>query len=209
MAPIVYLALTIFVLRERVEYYYLASALLVGTTALGVRALQPKQLKITAYWLLVLAAIGLSAAVILTIEKFELLEDPNRITSCSVSPIVACSPVIGSEQASAFGFANPVFGLFGYTAVFTAGMTILAGATKVHVNWWRTLLAGIVFGVLFSVWLMFQAFVRIDALCLYCMAVWIVSFSLFWLVLAQMIRDKLLHFGVASAFLQSLGFKRL
>jgi uncharacterized membrane protein len=147
--------------------------------------------KIFAYTLIALASIGLAAATILTIEKIELLANPSFVTSCSFSPIVACSPVIGSPQASAIdSIPNPFFGIFGYACLMTAGMTILAGARKLSRIWWLALLAGVSFGVVFCIWLIGEGLYDIGALCLYCLSVWLVTFALFWIVLSEIIEQK-------------------
>lgn len=193
--PVVYLFIAIFIARSHVQYVYLAAAVLVILTIiLQYRAKQKPQVFL-AQWMAALAVIGISAAVILSIEKVELLAQPNHIASCSLSPIVACSPIIASPQASAFGFPNSFIGIFGFTAVFTAAMTIAAGATKLTKTWWRTLLGGITFAAGFCVWLIHEGVFKIDKLCLYCMLVWLVTFALLWLVLAHSIENKYINFG--------------
>lgn len=193
--PIAYLFISIFLVRSQVLYVYIAAAILVGLTVLVQFRQKTPALQKLAQWMLVLAAIGISAAVILSIEKIEILSQPNHIASCSLSPVVACSPVIKSPQASAFGFPNPFIGIFGFTAVFTAGMTILAGASKLTKAWWRTLLGGIVFGAGFSSWLFYQGVFVIGKLCLYCMLVWLVTSALLWLVTAYCIDKKYINLG--------------
>ncbi len=193
--PIVYLAIAIFAARDHVQLVYLAAGLLVfGSALLSIRT-KRKPLYSLGLWMTILAAIGLSAAIILSIEKIELLADPNHIASCSLSPVVACSPIIASPQASAFGFPNSFIGIFGFAAVLAAGYTILAGATKLATVWWRTLLGGIFCGAAFSSWLIYQGVFVIGKLCLYCLLVWIVSFALLWLVTAFMINAKHISLG--------------
>jgi uncharacterized membrane protein len=148
-----------------------------------------------ARWLAVLAAIGISASVILSIEKIEILTEPTHIASCSLSPVVACSPIITSPQASAFGFPNSFIGIFGFTAVLTAAMTIAAGASKLNRTWWRTLLGGMTFGGIFCTWLFYQGVFEIGKLCLYCMLVWLVTFALLWLTAAYCVENKHLSLG--------------
>ena len=191
--PIVFLFLAVFIARSDVRWFFaLAGALLISEAWL-VKKAKLVHLKMFAVSLLALASIGLGAASILTIEKIELLKDPQRVTSCSFSPIVACSPVIASKQASAFdSIPNPIFGIFGFTAVFTAGMTILAGADKLKRAWWLALFGGTVFGVSFSVWLFNAGVYQIRALCLYCLAVWLVTLSLFWIVFAEVLGRSML-----------------
>ena len=131
-------------------------------------------------WLYVIAgAIGLLAAVTLLIEKIELLEDPTYVPSCSINPILSCGSVMRTDQAAAFGFPNPILGIAGFAIIVTVGMALLAGAGFRRWFWWGAQ-AGVTFGVVFVHWLIFQTLYRIDALCLYCVAVWIVTIPLFW-----------------------------
>ncbi len=195
LLPIVYLFVAIFLARSKVQYVYLAAGILVALTFAFNYKRKIKPEIFLAYWLAVLAVIGLSAAVILSIEKIELLIEPNHIASCSLSPVVACSPIISSSQASVFGYPNSFIGIFGFTAVFVAAMTMLAGATKLSKVWWRTLLGGIVFGAVFCTWLLHEGVFEIGKLCLYCMLVWLVTFTLLWLVAAYCIEYKYINLG--------------
>lgn len=191
--PIIFLFLAVFITRSDVRWFFALAGLLLISEAWLVKKANLDHLKMFGVSLLALASIGLGAASILTIEKIELLKDPQRVTSCSFSPIVACSPVIASPQASAFDhIPNPIFGIFGFTAVFTAGMTILAGAEKLKRPWWLALFGGTVFGVSFSVWLFNAGVYQIGALCLYCLSVWMVTVSLFWIVFAKVLDQKML-----------------
>lgn len=205
--PVVYLFATIFLLRSEVVYIYLAAGVLVALTIV-VQYYARKQTKPDirlARWLAMLAAIGISASFILSIEKIELLTEPNHVASCSLSPIVACSPVIASPQASAFGLPNSFIGIFAYAAVFTAAMTLAAGAIKLKRAWWRTLLAGVVFGAGFASWLFYQGVFEIGKLCLYCMLVWLVTFAMLWLTTAYCIEQK--HINLGAKLNKLLGHK--
>lgn len=195
--PVIYLFATIFLLRSQVIYVYLVAGVLVVLTIVAqyyARKQAKPDIRL-ARWLATLAAIGISASIILSIEKIELLTEPNHVASCSLSPIVACSPVIASPQASAFGLPNSFIGIFAYTAVFTAAMTLAAGAIKLKRVWWRTLLAGVVFGAGFASWLFYQGVFEIGKLCLYCMLVWLVTFAMLWLTTAYCIEKKHISFG--------------
>ncbi len=193
--PVVYILSAVFLLRSNVQYIYLAAAIMVILTVIVHRYANSKPDISLARWLAVLAAIGISAAVILSIEKIAILSEPAHVASCSLSPVVACSPIIASPQASAFGFPNSFIGIFGFTAVLTAAMTIAAGATKLGRVWWRTLLAGIVFGAGFCIWLFYQGVFDIGKLCLYCMLVWLITFAMLWLVAAYCVNNKHINFG--------------
>ncbi len=193
--PILYMFVSIFLLRGKVQYVYLAVIGLIILTVIVHRDDKSKSDVVLARWLAVLAAIGISAALILSIEKIEILLEPSYVASCSLSPVVACSPVIASPQASAFGFPNSFIGIFGFTAVFTAAMTIGAGARRLTKAWWRTLFGGISFGAGFCTWLFYQGVFDIGKLCLYCMLVWLVTFAMFWLTVAFCVENKYLNFG--------------
>lgn len=131
-----------------------------------------------AAFLVIASAIGLAAAFILTVEKFELLKNPVTQLSCNINPIVACGSVIQSKQAEAFGFANPLIGLVSFAVIITIGMGMFAGAK--YKRWfWLGLEAGTVFGVAFSLWLFYQSVYVIQALCPYCMVVWATVIALF------------------------------
>lgn len=196
--PIIYMFIAIFFARADVRWFFLVTAeMITNCVVLTYKKRIPAE-KAVALLLIVLASIGIAAASILTIEKIELLKNPQHLTSCSLSPVVSCSPVIASKQATAMGdIPNPIFGIFGFACVLTAGMTMLAGATKLHKAWWRTLLAGVIFGTVFCMWLIHEGVYEIGKLCLYCMTTWMVTFTLFWVVLAENIRQKNLSLGKA------------
>lgn len=134
------------------------------------------------------------AAGVLTVEKLHLVANPDYVPSCSISPVVACAPVIGSWQASAFGFPNPLIGLAGFAMVWAVGMMLLAGAKNLKKWFWWCFQAGTTFGLLFSAWLVSQALYDIGKLCLYCILVWAVVIPIFWTTLAFNLREK--HFAL-------------
>lgn len=131
-------------------------------------------------WILtVTGLLGTAAAFTLTVEKFHLLADPSYTPTCSINPILSCGSVMVTEQASAFGFPNPLLGLAAFPVVVTLGVLVLAGVRLPR--WvWLGLQGGATFAVVFVHWLMFQSLYRIGALCPYCMVVWVAVVLLFW-----------------------------
>lgn len=126
--------------------------------------------------------IGLASAFILTLEKLAILGDPNYVPSCSINPVLNCGSVMTTTQAELFGFPNPLIGLIGFTAILFTGLGLLAGAT--FARWfWVGLQVGAFLGAIFVHWLIFQSLYTIEALCPYCMAVWIVTIPIFWYLL--------------------------
>lgn len=139
---------------------------------------EPHRARRLASLLTIGGGIGLLAAGVLLIEKIALLKDPSYVPTCSINPILSCGSVMTTTQAEAFGFPNPIIGIAGFAVIVTTGVAMLAGAA--FRRWyWLGLQAGVTFGVGFVHWLIFQSLYRIDALCPYCMAVWVVTIPLF------------------------------
>lgn len=129
-------------------------------------------------YLLILAAIGLAASFIITVEKINLLANPNYITSCSLNPIISCESVMESAQASTFGFPNPLLGLMGFSMLFIFSLLGLLG-TVFNKTVYLLGNAAAFFGAAFSVYLFTQSTYEIGAVCLYCVAVWFASLLIF------------------------------
>ena len=162
-------------------------------TADGSRAL--------ALLLVVTGAAGVLASWVITLDKFKLLEDPNFQPGCSLNPVVSCGSIMKSEQAAAFGFPNPMLGLVTYGIVVCVGMSLL-GRARFPRWYWLTLNAGMLFGVGFCTWLMYQSLYNINALCLWCSLAWAATIVMFWYVTAHNVRHRFLPApsGVRSFF---------
>lgn len=146
-------------------------------------------LSVIGYILFVLGVIGFVASFTLSIEKVELIKNPNFSPICNISPLISCGSVMVTKQAEAFGFMNSFLGVAGFAAVATIGVAILAGAT--FKRWfWLGLQAGTIFGVGFITWLYYQSVFVIGALCPFCMVVWSVMIPIFWYVTLYNIRQK-------------------
>ena len=136
-------------------------------------------------WLLIVGgALGLLAAFQLTLEKIALISDPTYIPGCDMNPVVSCGSVIITEQASAFGFPNPIIGLISYSVVITIGVVLASGAKLERWIWWG-LNVGAALGFTFIVWLVTQSLYVIGALCPWCMLAWLVTIQIFWIVTAD------------------------
>lgn len=145
--------------------------------------------------LVITGAAGVLAAWVITLDKFKILEAKARgetyTPACSINPIVSCGSVMESDQASVFGFPNPMLGLVTYGIVICVGMSLLAGAR--FPRWyWLTLNAGTLFGTVFCAWLMYQSLYRINALCLWCCLAWVATILMFWYVTSFNVRQGFL-----------------
>ncbi|MFI1725698.1 vitamin K epoxide reductase family protein [Streptomyces sp. NPDC020489] len=141
--------------------------------------------------LVLTGAAGLLASWVITLDKFTLLQDPDFTPGCSLNPVVSCGSVMRSDQASAFGFPNPMLGLVAYGVVIAVGVSLLAGA-RLPGWYWLALDAGCLFGVGFVTWLQFESLYRINALCLWCCLAWVATIVLFWCVTSFAVRNRFL-----------------
>ena len=122
--------------------------------------------------------VGFVTAFILLVEKVALLEDPAYVPTCSINPILSCGSVMTTDQAEAFGFPNPIIGVAAFPVVTTSASRCWPGPAAVDGTGSACRRARR------SAWsfihhLIFQSLYRIDALCPYCMIVWVVAIPLF------------------------------
>jgi uncharacterized membrane protein len=131
----------------------------------------------SAIWVLIAGVLGLAASLTLTIEKIEILIDPDYVPSCSLNPVLSCGSVMVTPQASAFGFPNSLMGIVAFSIVLVTGVLAI---TKVDLpRWyWVGLAIGSLLGTVFVHWLAWQSLYSIGALCPYCMVVWAVTIPL-------------------------------
>lgn len=150
-------------------------------TKSGMKIHKTNLQKIVPYVLLVGGIIGLIASFVIMDDKIKLLQDPNYHPACSINPIISCGSVMQSTQSNAFGFTNPFIGLVAFPVLVFTGVLLVSGV-KLKRWHWLGLNAGALFGVAFVHWLFFESVYRIQALCPYCMGVWLVTITTFWYV---------------------------
>ncbi|MEV0092656.1 vitamin K epoxide reductase family protein [Streptomyces sp. NPDC050738] len=134
---------------------------------------------------------GLLASWVITIDELKLLADPNFTPGCSMNPVVSCGNIMKSDQATVFGFPNPLLGLVAYAVVTLVGVALLAGAT-LRRWFWLGLNSGALLGVLFCTWLQYQSLYSINSLCLWCCLAWAATIVVFWSVTAHNVRSGML-----------------
>jgi uncharacterized membrane protein len=142
---------------------------------------QSRSYRQTAWILVVSGLIGLVAAIELIIQKISVLSDPDFVPNCDINPVLSCGSVINTEQASLFGFPNPVLGVIGFTIVIMFGALLFAGVQLPRLMW-LGLNIGALAGMIFVIWLVSQSLYVIGALCPWCMVVWAVTIPIFWQV---------------------------
>ena len=144
-----------------------------------------------AVWLIIAGAIGWWAAFSLTMERLNLLADPDAILGCDISPLVQCAKNLESWQGSVLGFPNPILGLTGWMAPIVVGVAILAGARFARWFWWLFEL-GLLAAFAFVLWLIGQSIFVLGTLCPWCMVTWVVTIPTFYAVTLHILRTGIL-----------------
>lgn len=150
-----------------------------------------------AWWLVIAGSVGLVAAATLLIEKIKLLTDSTYVPSCSLNPVLSCGSIMQTEQAEVLGFPNPIIGVAAFPVLLATGAAVLAGARMAR-WYWIGLQVGATAGTAFVGWLFFQSLYRINALCPYCMVVWIMVVPTFIAITARNLRVGVLLGGAAQ-----------
>lgn len=144
-----------------------------------------------AVWLIAAGAVGWWAAFSLLLERLHLLQDPDAILGCDISPLVQCAKNLQAWQGAVFGFPNPVLGIAGWVAPIVVGAAILAGARPAR--WfWLAFLAGVTFAFGFVLWLIGQSIFVLGTLCPWCMVTWVVTIPTFYAVALHVLRAGIL-----------------
>ena len=154
----------------------------------------PRSYRQTAWILVVGGIIGIFASIELIIQKIAVLSDPDFVPNCDINPILSCGSVISTEQASLFGFPNPVLGVIGFTIVIMFGALLFTGVEMPRLMW-LGLNFGALAGMVFVIWLVSQSLYVIGALCPWCMVVWAVTIPIFWQVTTDNLASNKLSLG--------------
>lgn len=129
---------------------------------------------------IIFGVVGWIASLALTVERIRVAENPEATLGCDVSPFISCKSVMLTEQASLFGFPNPLIGLASFFAPVLIGFAILAGA-EFQKWFWNAYLVGNLLGFVFVLWLFTQSVFVIGSLCPYCMVAWVAMIPLLWM----------------------------
>ena len=122
---------------------------------------------------LVLALLGLAVSVYLTVEHYT----ASTTLACpSVGPL-DCQRVTTSSESFVFGIPVALLG-----ALFFAAMVVATLPAVWRLPWRairRTRLGLTIVGVAFVIYLIYAELFRVDAICLWCTAVHVITFALF------------------------------
>lgn len=126
----------------------------------------------------VFASVGLLCSLILSVEKLQLLENPNQTLSCSVNALLNCATVMNTPEASLLGFPNSFIGMMAYAAILAVAVAELLGTR--HTKPFMLLFQlGVAVEILFAYWLFFDSVYVIRVLCPLCLFVTFSSTMIF------------------------------
>ena len=129
---------------------------------------------------MVVSLLGLADAAYLTYQHFS---GSTAFAGCAESSTVNCEAVTTSPESHVFGIPVSVLGLafFAFMIVVNSRWGWKAPWTVVH--WAR--LGSVVVGIVFVLYLIWAELFRINAICLYCTGVHILTFILFALIVGR------------------------
>lgn len=118
----------------------------------------------------VFAIAGLGSAFVLSVEKLELLKNPDAILSCSLNVWLNCASVMKTWQSQVFGFPNSYIGMICYPIVLAVAIGKLTGVKYGRIYMFLFQI-GTLLGLIFAYWLFFQSVIVIQVLCPWCLVV--------------------------------------
>lgn len=145
--------------------------------------------------MLFFAIAAFLAAFTLSVEKLEVIKNPDAKLSCSINLVLNCASVMQTPQASVFGFPNSYLGIMGFAIVIAVAMGGLMGV-KFSKSYLVTAQVFYGLGLLFAYWLFFQSVYAIQILCPWCLVVTASTTIIFETLLRYNLREN--NFGLSK-----------
>jgi uncharacterized membrane protein len=120
-----------------------------------------------------LAVAGLAVSIYLTVEHYT----ASTTLACPETGVVNCAKVTTSPQSMILGIPVAVLGLVFFVGMVALSVPALWRNRSGQVRWSRIGLAGI--GVLFVIYLLYVELFVVDAICLWCTTVHVITVALF------------------------------
>ncbi|NTW61791.1 vitamin K epoxide reductase family protein [Candidatus Saccharibacteria bacterium] len=120
--------------------------------------------------MLVGSVASLIAALVLSIDAFEIAKNPNVQLSCSINAVVNCATVAKTTYASLLGFPNSFLGLISEPVVITVAVAGLFGV-KFPRQFMFVAQLFYTAGFIFAYYLFFIGLTVIHAVCPWCLLV--------------------------------------
>lgn len=126
-----------------------------------------------AIWGLVLCLLGIAVAAYLTYAHFT---SPS-VLACPESRFINCAEVTTSTYSKFLGMPVAVLGLAYFLGMLPFQLPAAWRSQRAEIRLVRLL--GSVVGIVMVFWLLYAELVKVDALCLFCSAVHLITFALF------------------------------
>jgi uncharacterized membrane protein len=129
---------------------------------------------------LVASVLGLAVSIYLTIEHFS---QSISLAGCPENATINCVKVTTSAQSHVFGIPVAVLGLAFFVFMVAINSPWGWRADRPIVHWAR--LASVIVGIVFVLYLVYAELFLINAICLYCTSVHVLTFILFALIVGR------------------------
>jgi len=125
---------------------------------------------------LLLAVAGIAVAAYLTDAHY----NEHLVLACPDTGTINCAAVTTSPESKVFGIPVALLGLLYFVSIPVLLVPAAWRSPSVLIRRGRMLASGV--GVLFILWLIYAELFRIEAICLYCTAVHVITVLLFAVV---------------------------
>ncbi|HEY2670670.1 MAG TPA: vitamin K epoxide reductase family protein [Rugosimonospora sp.] len=144
-----------------------------GRSAVPAPAAPPRWPAVTT---LVLGVLGLAVAIYLTLEHYT----SSTTLACPETGVINCQKVTTSAESSVFGIPVALLGLIFFVVMLPLCLPAAWRSARPEVRWGR--LAFALVGVGFVIYLVYTELFTLDAICLWCTAVHVITVLLFAVV---------------------------
>lgn len=131
-----------------------------------------------------LSLAGLAVSIYLTIEHYT----ASTTLACPDNGVVNCQKVTSSEQSQFLGLPVALLGLLFFVAMVAITLPVAWRSPLPAIR--RTRIGLTALGVVFVIYLIYAELFLVDAICLWCTAVHIITFALFAVVMLGAAADE-------------------
>lgn len=139
--------------------------------------------------MLVGALLSLLAAFVLSVEAFDLAENPDAQLSCNVNLVLNCATVAKHPSAEMLGFPNSFLGMMAEPIVITVAIAGLAGV-RFPRGFMAAAQIGYTLGLLYALYLLSISYFVIQALCPWCLLVTLTTILVWFALTRYNIREN-------------------
>ncbi len=169
---------------------------------LPVPARQNSASRPTGIALLVFAILGLWPSFQLLQSELTILRAPGSALSCDMNPLIACSTSLLSNQSRLlFGIPNSIIGIIAFSALAALAVVLVSKYLLPAWIWWAMGAASVV-GVAYVIYFLHASITVFQALCPYCMVIWVAALGFFVVVWSHILAtglagEKAIHLGTS------------